>query len=93
MTVLYFTYRKTGEELVRKSQILEVELALVDLLERTRRGEIVGMWYVVDHGDGNHCFSLDGSYNQTPSSAFAPACKSLHELSLIIDEAGQSGCI
>lgn len=93
MTVLQFSYRKTGAELVRKSQILAVEQALLDLLERNRRGEVVGLWFVADQGDGTHHYSLEGSYDQRPELAYAPICRSMHGLSVIIEEAGMSGCI
>ncbi len=93
MSVLQFTYRKTGLELVKKGQQLEVEQTLLGLLERNKRGEVVGLWYMFDRGDGNHHYGLAGSYDQNPALAFAPACKSMHALSLIIDNAGQTGIL
>jgi hypothetical protein len=77
----------------RDSQLLEVERALVDLLERNRRGEVVGLWFVADQGDGVHQYSLEGSYNQNPAGAFAPVCRSFQGLSVIIEESGQAGQI
>ncbi len=93
MTVLEFTYRKTGQKLIEKSQALEVEATLLDLLDKCRRGEVIGLWYLIDAGSGHHRYGIEGSYWQNPATAYLPAAKSMHMLSVIIESAGQSGSI
>lgn len=77
----------------RDSQLLEVEAALLDLLDKCRRGEVIGLWYLIDAGNGHHRYGIEGSYWQNPASAYIPAAKSMHMLSLCINEAEQSGSI
>lgn len=74
----------------RDSQLLGVEAALLDLLEKCRRGEVIGLWYLIDAGNGHHRYGIEGSYWQNPAAAYIPAAKSMHMLSVIIESAGQS---
>lgn len=88
MTVIPFSYKNTERNLVRTSQRLDVESRLHELLEQVKNGELVGIWYLVDSGNGTHRYGFAGSYAVSPDAAFIPACKSIQALSCIIGPAG-----
>lgn len=84
MSVIPFNYKITGKQLVKQSRRIDIESVLCELLARTRRGECVGLWYLTDNGGDVHQYGFVGSYAQDPSSAYFPACKGLHALSIAI---------
>lgn len=62
----------------------------MELLEQHGEGDMRGLMFTIDLGDGCHEYGFVGSYKQDPSSAFMPAAQTLHQLGVILGKADRS---
>lgn len=53
----------------------DTEVALIELLDQVRAGQIQGLMYVVNYGHARHEPGVTGSYVQDPTNALGAAAK------------------
>lgn len=62
--------------------------ALQAMATKATEGGMAGLFFMFDDGEGMHHFGWCGSYQESPGTAYMPACKAMYSLSCAISQKG-----